>query len=382
VPAENTGVGWFEPRYASVAAGVAALIAYGSLYPFQFHPRPGTIGPVAYLLATRGFAMERGDLISNVLLYLPLGMFSAASFRRLSPAVSVLLATLLGLVSSTAIELTQFYDLTRASELCDTYANAAGSLLGAMVAVLLRRDWFPRASRKQFGVLLMAIWFGYELFPYTPVFDPRRYAALGRVFRSPRLPSMDLLGQIAFWLAVAVLLEALFGVARSRWVLLILVLSVLSIRVVNVVLLPVDIAGALAASVVWAALSRLPMRVPVVASLFLVYVILQELQPFRFLAVPRHFGWIPFLTFIDGPRLESSRSFLEKAFTYGALLWLFIRAGLSWTVVTIGATVLELGLRFTQTWLPGRSAEITDAVMVLILGAVMKAIDEPPGVES
>jgi VanZ family protein len=376
VPSDDTGSGWVEPKYATIAAGVVALIVYGSLYPFQFHTRPGTIGPVAHFLATRHFPMDRGDLISNVLLYLPLGIFCAGSLHRSSRLSSILLATLLGMTLSTAIELAQFYDLTRASELWDTYANAAGTFLGAILGVFLRRDWLPRPSPGQFAVLLMAIWFGYELFPYAPVFDPLRYAALAHVFKSPLFPSVELLGRIAFWLAVAVLLEALLCVARSRSALVILVVSVLLTRLVNVVLLPVDVAGALIAAAAWFALSRLPARVPLVAGLFLVFAILQALQPFRFLPVPRHFGWTPFLAFINGPRLEGTRSFLEKSFTYGALLWLWTRAGLPWAMVTIAMALLELGLRFAQTWLPGRSAEVTDAIMVLMLAAVMKLVDE------
>jgi VanZ family protein len=376
VASDDTGAGWVEPKYATVAAGIVALILYGSLFPFQFHMRPGTLGSVTHFLATRHSPMDRGDLISNVLLYLPLGIFCAGSLCRLSRISSVLLATLFGLTLSTTIELAQFYDLTRASELWDTCANAAGSFMGAILGVFLRRDWFPRPSRGQFAVLLIAIWFGYELFPYAPVFDPLRYAALAHAFRSPRFPSMELLGRISFWLAVAVLLEALLGVARSRSALVILVACVLLTRLVNLVLLPIDVAGALIATAAWFALSRLATRVPLIASLFLAFAILQALQPFKFLPVPRHFGWTPFLAFINGPRLEGTRSFLEKSFTYGALLWLWTRAGLPWAMVTVAVALLELGLRFAQTWLPGRSAEITDAIMVLILAAVMKLVDE------
>jgi VanZ family protein len=379
VPSQEAGIGWIEPKYATIAAGIVVLIVYGSLYPFQFNSRPGTIGPVAYFLATRDYAMGRGDLISNVLLYLPLGIFSAAAFCRLSRVSSVLAATLLGLILSTAIELTQFYDLTRASELCDTYANTAGAFLGAILGVFLRRDWLLRALPGQFAALLMAIWLGYELFPYAPVFDLTRYAAVAHLFRSPRFLSMELFARIAFWLAAAVLLEALLGVARSRLALLVLVVCILSIRLVNLVLSPVDVAGALIAAAAWVGLSRLTARVPLIAALFLVFTILQALQPFKFLPAPRHFGWTPFLAFIDGPRLEGTHSFLEKAFTYGALVWLWVRAGFSWTMVTITVALLELGLRFAQTWLPGRSAEITDAIMVLILAVVMKLIDDRTG---
>ena len=320
--------------------------------------------------------MDRGDLISNLLLYLPFGIFAARSFRLLSPIAGATIAGLLGLTLSTAIEIAQFYDLTRSSDLCDIYANAAGAFLGAYVAFVLRRTVFSSVPRHSSALLLAAIWLGYELFPYVPILSRRTYAPVVEAFRSPHFPPVDLLGHVVFWLAAAALAGELFDAGR-RPILFVVALCVLSIRLVNGVLTPVDLAGAVAALIAWVAISRLPRRIPLIATLFLIYAILQALQPFHFLPVARHFGWIPFLSFIEGSRYDGTRTFLEKSFTYGALVWLWMRAGLSWRVATIGAVALELALRLAQVWLPGRSAEITDAIMVLMLAAVMRLIDEP-----
>jgi VanZ family protein len=376
VPSEDTGAGWIEPRYAAIAAGIVALIVYGSLYPFQFHSRPGPVGPLEHLLATCRHSMDRGDLISNILLYLPFGVFSARSFRLLSPIARATIAGLLGLALSTAIEIAQFYDLTRSSDLCDIYADAAGAFLGAYVAFFLRRSVFSGLARQSSALLLAAIWLGYELFPYVPILSRRTYTPLVEAFRFPHFPPVDLLGHVVFWLAAAALIGELFDAGR-RPILFLLALCILSIRLLNGVLTPVDLAGAALALMAWAAISRLPSRISLVAALFLTYAILQALQPFHFLPVARHFGWTPFLSFIEGSRYDGSRTFLEKSFTYGALVWLWTRTGLSWRVATITGVALELALRLAQVWLPGRSAEITDAIMVLMLAVVMRLIDEP-----
>jgi len=373
VPRADTDSGWFEPKYAAIAAGIIALIVYGSLYPFRFHARPGPVGPVGYLLATCRHSMDRGDLISNILLYLPLGAFAARSFRRLSPVAGAVLAAILGSTLSAALEITQFYDRTRFSDLCDIYANTAGASLGAAAAFLLRGAGI---SRRPFVVLLAAFWLGDELFPYVPVFGRHPYAPLEHAFRSPRFPPFDLCAQMVFWLSAAVLIDALFGAARSRMILPVLALCVLLIRLLNAVLLPVDVAATIAAVAAWVVLSRWSWRVPLIATFLLIYTILQALQPFTFLPAPRPFGWTPFLSFIEGPRFSGTRIFLEKSFTYGALVWLWTRAGLSWTVATIAAVALEFSLRFAQTYFPGRSAEVTDAIMVLLLAVVMKLIDD------
>jgi hypothetical protein len=71
-------------------------------------------------------------------------------------------------------------------------------------------------------------------------------------------------------------------------------------------------------------------------------------------------------------------SFFEKAFTYGALTWLFVRAGCSpRTAILLGGS-LVLCLRLEQVYLPGRSAEITDVFMLMILAAMMKLMSEDP----
>jgi hypothetical protein len=107
-------------------------------------------------------------------------------------------------------------------------------------------------------------------------------------------------------------------------------------------------------------------------------VILQALEPFHFLDHARRFGWIPFVSFIDGPRENGVRVFFDKAFTYGALVWLMARAGITWAAATVTCGVLVFALRLLQTYLPGRSAEITDVAMLVMLACIMKTLRDVP----
>jgi hypothetical protein len=114
--------------------------------------------------------------------------------------------------------------------------------------------------------------------------------------------------------------------------------------------------------------------------LFVVYVALEALAPYHFLSTPRHFGLIPFVSFLSG-RDSGAWSFLEKAFTYGTLVWIVVRAGWSLGRAALSTTVLVLVLRVLQIYLPGRSAEITDALITLAMAGVMKLLEETPGRE-
>jgi hypothetical protein len=111
--------------------------------------------------------------------------------------------------------------------------------------------------------------------------------------------------------------------------------------------------------------------------LFAVHVSISALRPFEFLATPRPFEWVPFFSLMLASRETAVRAFLEKAFMYGTLPWLMVPAGWTLRKSALLSTGLVLVLRLAQTFLPGRSAEITDAMMVLGLAGVMALLGEP-----
>lgn len=101
------------------------------------------------------------------------------------------------------------------------------------------------------------------------------------------------------------LLEAVFGVARSRLAVVLLVAAVLIARILiaEIILSPAE----------WSALlSRLRVRAAVVAC-FVSIVIIRALEPFTFTSVPRPFGWIPFLSVLRRPGNQASASSSKKS---------------------------------------------------------------------
>jgi hypothetical protein len=108
--------------------------------------------------------------------------------------------------------------------------------------------------------------------------------------------------------------------------------------------------------------------------LFVALIVLLALAPFHFSAVPREFGWVPFVGFLGAPELAAIRVFFEKGFLYGGLIWLLVRAGFSIGAAAALGALLVFSLRLFQVYLPDRSAEITDAVLLLMLAATMKLI--------
>src|SRR5262245_45238076 len=373
---------YIDRRSLIIALGMLLIIVYGSLYRFTLRTNLNPAGPLRTLLSSWNRLTRPSDVLANVLFYAPFGFFLARSLNRSRHAITVGFATCAGLLLSFSMESLQFYIARRNVAMSDVYADTIGALLGATAACLSHRMDRPLSSAphsNRFVALLLLSWLGGQLFPYVPTTNVHKYwDALKPLIYDREIPPLDLYAYAAGWLAVAVLLEALFGAARSRKALALLLAAILSARIpiMRNVLFPAEVLGGAAAMLAWFFLSRFRARAIIVTVLFSLSVVLQGLEPFQFTSIARPFGWIPFRSFLTGPIDSAIISFFDKVFAYGCLLWLLMRSGCSWYSATMGGATLVMALRVTQIYLPGRSAEITDAVMVLIIAGIMRLISD------
>jgi VanZ family protein len=374
---------WIEPRFAVITAGIVAVILYGSLFPFHFHESPH---PFRTLMESVHEHATRIDIVTNVLLYIPLGLFAAQCVRRPGSVWRVGLITLFGAMLSCGIELAQSYDAGRITNLSDVYSNTTGTLLGALLGMqfpkLLDVPFLGRIERRPFVILLLVSWLGYWLFPYVPRLAPTDYLDVLRpIVLASHLSPRELYEQLAAWLAVALLLQSLVGITRSRiafgWVVF---LSLFARGwIVGAVLSPEQALSGILAVLMWAAfLWRWRARAGWIAVLFAIHVALEALRPFQFSPHAHRFSLVPFRSFLEASRASAMYSFFNKTFTYGVLIWSMVRAGWPLKNATVLAAGLVFILRIIQIYLPGRSSEITDTIMVLALAGLMKLVAENP----
>jgi hypothetical protein len=227
-------------------------------------------------------------------------------------------------------------------------------------------------------VLLLAAAAGMWLYPYVPSLHPARWMHAFTFAMDAPFDAIVLFRQTIFWLTVAALFEELIGPHARIW-LIAATLIVLGMRMTIPESSPTatDAAGAIAGIALWVlAISRSRARIAIVAALFAAYVVMEALRPFQWLPAPRRFQWVPFLGFMNGPRGAAARTFLEKTFTYGSFVWLVRRSGAPWWIATASCVTLVFVLRLAQVWLPGRSAEISDAIMTLVLAVVLRTLGE------
>jgi VanZ family protein len=371
--------------YGFVLLLVILVILYGSLFPFVFQERSFPGGAFFYLLSTWRVWDGRGDLLANILLYMPFGFFAVNAIRPRSHAVSrFFLALIGGVLLSGGVEMAQFNDAGRVTSMGDVYANAIGAAVGALVGVLLDRSWrWPfvgELAATPAETLLLTMFFAYRLFPYVPVIDLHKYwHAVRPMLLTPSMPPEEFFRYLVTWLFIAALVDALYG--WRRFLFLFPLLCGLEfagkVIIIGAELKLNDLLSAAVAWVIWIVLLRLRSgKFVLLASVFAAMIAIDRLQPFRFEAAPHAFGWVPFGSFMRGSIAVDIQAFCQKFYEYGGLIWLLHRGGMRLRAGTLLTASLLLATSFAERWLPGRSAEITDAIMALILGGMFAVLRE------
>jgi VanZ family protein len=373
-------------RFGLIAVIIVAVIAYGSLYPFQFRIPARGDGPINALLSSWMAIPGRGDFIANILLYIPLGCFGVLSLpRRLRPRLFIVVAG--GTLLSVIVELAQYFAVGRLTSATDVYANLAGTTLGGLGVTSLSRPWrvplTTAFSPNPVPMVLIATWTGYRLYPYVPTVDLHKYwNALKPIVLHPVLSFEALYHHATIWLTIFALIGELVEQRAVAMLSILFCLFVLTARVLvdGTILSASEVMGAAVAICLLPLLLYISNRQRAVAlfALLGVAVIINRLQPFEFAPIPRDFGWLPFCSLMSGSIAVNVMALFEKSFLYGSLIYLFVEAGgrLSTAAFIVGLTLFATGC--AQMYLPHRSAEITDVIIALLLAGGFALAREPP----
>jgi VanZ family protein len=281
-----------------------------------------------------------------------------------------------GTTLSLTMELTQYYDASRVTAIDDIYTNLLGTIMGSLGGIYLSGRWrvplIAEISEKPIPAALIGAWAGYRLYPYVPTIDLHKYwNALKPVILDPVFSLESLYRHTTIWLTTFALILVLVGHRRSILLAPLFCGCILVARVliVDTALSVSEIMGAGIALCFWPIMLAIShrQRATVLFLLLGIAVVIERLKPFQFQSGARDFGWVPFRSLMEGSIAVNVMAFCEKSFLYGALLYLFTEAGgrLRTAVLIVGGTLFTTS--WVETYLPGRSGEITDFVMVLLL---------------
>ncbi len=258
--------------------------------------------------------LTRGAILDAFLNVVFYMPLGAAAFvlLRRKGKMALVAALAFGTLVSFIVEWAQLWIPRRVSSWNDLLSNSAGTLLGAMVAFVIS----------------------------GPILAPR--------LRALNSPSVLLLGLWAVWQAFLFLPQ--FGPSID-----------FSHEIVGVLILTLLLTAR---------------KIRVAAPLLLIWLIVEELRPFQFRGPAQPFGWLPFEGWFAGSFDAYYGILFGKLFLYTGILWVERRAGIRWIWTLAAPGVILTAGEFAQTYLPGRTPEITDLVL-LIAGAVLLRVAEP-----
>ena len=366
------------------------LLIYGTLFPLQeWDWNAGNLQTYLAMQWPRYFGT--GDLIVNVLVFMPFGLLLARIlYRRMGLLSSILLTTLLGTLLSASVEYLQMFLPGRVSSPMDIALNGSGSLIGACLQGIMRTEgvfgryllarrqcWFVPGRQADLGILVLALWVLSQLSPLVPSFDlgllKDGLRTLWQTLQTPQLfdtsqAAVYLLNIASLALISRIILINQRGAIRWFAVFAVSVL-VLKIPVVSRELSAEALVGLMAGLLVATLLRAHPTRriIGYAAVLLFTAVVTETLRGVNDPNAAMHsFNWIPFAHHISslvgiGDILNGIWPYIGLAFLTMSLQPRGRRA-----ILLLGAVlifVLLLGLEWMQQYVPGRQPDITDALL-------------------
>jgi VanZ family protein len=363
---------------------VAALILYGSWFPFQWiRPHPAD---VAWALTNFDPWTGLGDLAGNVALFLPWGLVAAlAAQQRGHPPAAWALGG--GLLLALAGQAGQFFEAYRDPRWADVLWNLVGAA-GGLAAAAGGRRLAGQARAPAWALLAgsaLTAWL-----PLWPSLDParlqRHWARLGELgtWQGPEAAMMAGLTLLAGCAAAGLLgagavpcpsgTRALSGSAAptgQRAPASIIVAAGLLV-LLGQALFPGarfsagGVLGALLGIVLALLLHTRPRRV---AAALVVLQVLGGLAPFDLQPQPvQAMHLLPFEAMLGGSMLGNAQALARDAWLWGCALWFAGRGGWPAGRSTAACAALALAVEVVQCWMPSRTADVTPALIVLGLG--------------
>ena len=361
------------------------LVAYGSLYPFEF-VRPASDAEAWRVFITNlSLWTSAGDVVGNVLLCIPLGLFAGgvvgpARHRR------ALLAAVFGFNVAWvfALQVAQIYFPPRDASLSDAFWNTVGILLGMGIAVpferIAQRPGRIWRTDALVPVCLVVAWLATQLAPFVPSLDWQLMKdALKPLLRDPQIEPVALVFSAARVLAAGILLDAILlpGQPRvRRFALLLGAVLGAKLLIVNQRLTPNNVLGFSAGFAAWCALAKAGRgrsNGVALALLFIAYT-LESVLPFQFRASPEPMHLLPFEALLEGAMEVNAWSLVEAGFVFGTMLWMSMRSGGSVTGVSIALAAWVGLMEWAQRWIVGRTSDITMPMLVLAIGFVLRRL--------
>ncbi len=355
------------------------LVLYGALFPFSFDLANFSTSHFSLLPfwdAERGRIHSIPDMVSNVLLTMPLGFFGTLWLGGKRKLTTIGGWFLFGLTVGILAEVAQLAIPSRLSDITDALNNGLGSMAGSIIACLFGKgisDLFSgtlfEIKDTYFFIVIFILGAG-MLLPFDFTMDVSHFgSSLRQLWTNPWEKGMPIQDE---WIQMAEfgILGALAGrIAKYRIILLALalpfILESMQFLVESHAPSVRDLFMNALGVVCGITIARTKPSLARPAAGFAVMnlaIIAQGLSPYH-LAARSHFEWVPLVEYYNQTTGAALYDAMSGLLIYGLLTTLWPRkATILWAVL------LAAGIECVQTFIPARSAGITD-ILIAGLGA-------------
>ncbi len=194
----------------------------GSIYPFNFQAPELGVFTIGDFLKSCCVMPGRGDILGNIILFIPIGFTGMIAVRLESSARRrFLFVCLTGTVVAFALQLMQIFLPSRDANLQDVVWNLLGIVAGALFAGLANGFSSPSEGRKVDVSLapmtLVGTWLIYRLIPFVPSLDLQLIKDSLKPVLSLHVAPVSIIHDVTAWVIVGYLLQhAQRGVRLDR----------------------------------------------------------------------------------------------------------------------------------------------------------------------
>ena len=355
------------------------LIAYGSLYPFDFSmPVMKSDMEISVFFATLA-GYSKGDLLQNVLLFLPFGFIGpflrSSSGKKLPDFVYVVVFLSFGFMFAIFVQILQIYVPSRVPGLGDSLVNLVGSIVGYIGGLIFKKHAESvhtelRAS-DIFIMVLLSSWVSYKLFPFIPTFDWQNMKdSLKPLLLNPDFEILSFVGNtISVYLIGYLFHKSSMKQPTLYYVFFVYIVLGLQVFFIDVDVSINEVLGAIVAMILWfGSATYVKAHHALLVCLFTAMLVFYFLYPFEWLMHYHTFSFIPFSGFLNGSIEQNFFNLFLKIFLYGGLLKILWDIPLKPFTALMAAGFIVGGIEFLQIFMSAEhTPEITDPLLVVII---------------
>lgn len=354
-------------------AVVTILIVYGSLYPFGVDVRQYRPELLDALLDFSLTNSGRGDVIENVLLFVPFGFLAIRVFPGRRFASRLLLVLLVAFLLAFALQAAQLIIPGR----MPAGSDAVWNLLGGGVGCFLGRLQLDVRLRRMLGldappdipVLLALGWLIYGFAPFVPSIDWQLWKDHVRELLGGTFNLVWVAQAAVMWLVVFRFLKrsAIPALNQKHYPVILAVTLASGFVMVGQTVSLDKFAGGLLAMVIWF-VAGTRIGPGLLAGMLAMMIVGINFTPFELRDHAASFSWIPFSGALTGNIFVNVLAVFKKLVVYGSLIWLMTEIRLGLSVATVNAAVFLFLNEYLQVFFVNTTPEITDALLALAVG--------------